>query len=150
MAANSKMRRLSVYGKSFNCTDVKMCDLVVFFEAVNRKSAPRRRGPANILDAADVGAAAECQGRTVNVAKFRVRKKMEEEDVGEVEWNPESGTSDTRGGAPLEDLGHVRKNVKVPLVGNSDPDSPSAAPPRDSSDARGRILAPPSECGSDI
>ena len=50
-AANSKLRRLSAYNKSFKCADIKIGDSKLLCEAANRKSAPRWRGPARMLDA---------------------------------------------------------------------------------------------------
>ena len=40
---------------------------------------------------------------------------MAAKDVGEAEWNPASGTSDTWDGLPLEDSGGARKSDGLPL-----------------------------------
>ena len=48
--ANSKLRGLSAYDKSFKCTDVRIGNTPLSYEAVFREGAPRWRGPAKILD----------------------------------------------------------------------------------------------------
>ena len=53
--ANSKLRRLLAYNKSFNCADVKIGDAVLLNKSTNKKSSPRRRGPAKILDIDETG-----------------------------------------------------------------------------------------------
>ena len=45
--ANSKSRSLLARNPSFYCADVEVVDSAPFYKAVNRKSAPRRRGPAS-------------------------------------------------------------------------------------------------------
>ena len=39
-AANSKLRRMLAYKKTFNCTAVQIGDSVLFYKAANRKSTP--------------------------------------------------------------------------------------------------------------
>ena len=41
--ANSKLRRLLAHNKTFNCTDIKVGDTVLFYKAPHRKSHPRWR-----------------------------------------------------------------------------------------------------------
>ena len=48
--ANSKLRRLLAYNKTFDCVDIKVGDTVHVFKAPQRKSNPRWRGTATILD----------------------------------------------------------------------------------------------------
>ena len=62
----------------------RMCvfgDAALFHKAMNRRRNRRRRGPAIILDFDDTGA-------TFNVARHRVRRKVEEKDVEDVESDP--------------------------------------------------------------
>ena len=49
--AYSKLRRLLAYNQSFTCTDVHIGGASSLYKAMNRKSTPRRRGPAQILTA---------------------------------------------------------------------------------------------------
>ena len=81
--ANSKLRRLPARKKSFKCTDVQIGDAAIFFEATNRKIKPRWRGPERILDIDETGATVKFQSQTSKVARFCVRKKVEEKDVEE-------------------------------------------------------------------
>ena len=55
-AANRKLRRLLANKKAFNCTNVKIRDSAASYEAANHQSAPRRRGPTEILDSGETGA----------------------------------------------------------------------------------------------
>ena len=41
--ANSIVRRLPAFNKTFNCTDTKIGDAVLSYKAQSKKSAPRRR-----------------------------------------------------------------------------------------------------------
>ena len=50
--ANSSHRWSLASNKSPTCTDVKIGDAVLFRKSQNNESAPRRRGPALILDIA--------------------------------------------------------------------------------------------------
>ena len=67
--ANSKLRRLLAFNKTFNCTDVKVGDSVLFYKAPHRKSHPRWRGPAVVLDIDDTGALVKYQTQTFKVAR---------------------------------------------------------------------------------
>ena len=78
--ANSKLRRLLAYGKSFNCADVKTA---------------RWRGPAKISGVDEEGVALKCQPQTFKVARKCVRKKVEAQDVDAVERESESVPSRT-------------------------------------------------------
>ena len=53
--AKSKLRRLLAYNKTFNCADIKVGDSVLFYKAPHRKSQPRWRGPAPVLDVDETG-----------------------------------------------------------------------------------------------
>ena len=88
--AYSKLRRLLAYSASFNGADVAIGDSALSFKAANRKSAPRWRGPAKILDVDGTGAAAKFRSQTYNVARYGVRKEVKEKDSGKAEWRPAS------------------------------------------------------------
>ena len=84
--ANSRLRRFSAFNKSSTCADVKIGDAVLFYKARSKKSAPRRRGPALILDIDDACVTAEFQSHIFGVARFCVRKRGGgdvEEDVSD-------------------------------------------------------------------
>ena len=83
--ANSTLRRLLAYSKSFNCTVAKIGDSVLPFKAVNQRSASRRRGPAKILDIDNTRVTVRFRGPTSKVARCCVREKMEEKGVADVE-----------------------------------------------------------------
>ena len=61
--------------------DVRISDTALFHKAANRKSAPRRMEPARISDTDETGAAVKFQSQTLKVARYCVRRKLEEEDV---------------------------------------------------------------------
>ena len=54
--ANSKLRRILAHNQTFNSSDVKVGDMVIFYKAQNRKSSPRWRGPAKVLELDETGA----------------------------------------------------------------------------------------------
>ena len=62
--ANSKLRRLLVYRKPFNCTVAQVGDSLLSYRALSRRSPPRWRGPAKILDIDDAGAPAQFRSPT--------------------------------------------------------------------------------------
>ena len=65
--ASSKLRRFLAYGRSFNCADVKRGNLALCYMAVNRKSAPRSRGPAGIVFTDGTGVTVKSQIPTFKV-----------------------------------------------------------------------------------
>ena len=69
--ANSKLRPPSAYNKSFNCADIAIADSAPFQKRVNRKSAPRRRGTAKILDIDETGVTVKFQ----SPARYGERRK---------------------------------------------------------------------------
>ena len=83
--ASSKLRSLLACNKSFKCTGVQIGDAALFYPAANRKSAPRRRGLATILGVDGTCVTFEPQCQTFKVARYRVRKKVEEKDAEEAE-----------------------------------------------------------------
>ena len=48
--ASSKPGRLLAYNECSNCTGVKIGSTASLYGSANKKSTPRRRGPAKILD----------------------------------------------------------------------------------------------------
>ena len=81
--AKSKLRRLLAYSKSFTCPDIALRDSVLFDKATDRRSSPRWRGAAGILDIDGTGAAATFQNQTFKAARYCVRMRTEEKDAHE-------------------------------------------------------------------
>ena len=106
-AANGKLRRPLTYSKSSNCADAKIGDAALLKEAVDRRSAPRQRGPARLSDIDDAGATVSAPRQTSEVTGYCGGEEMGPQDVGEAERDPESGPSHTRDGAPLVHLGET-------------------------------------------
>ena len=59
--ANSKLGRALARNKTFNCAEIDVGDMVLFYKAQNPKSLPRRRGPAIVLQMDESGVAASFQ-----------------------------------------------------------------------------------------
>ena len=78
--ANSESRRL-VAIRYFDFADVMMGGSVIFNEPDGRKSAPKWRGPAVIVDIDGTGAAAKFQRGVPTVARYCARKR-----VGRLSW----------------------------------------------------------------
>ena len=62
LQAHSRIRRLSAFSESVTCADVKIGAAAPLCNAQGKKSAPRRRGPASILDIDGAGAAGRRRG----------------------------------------------------------------------------------------
>ena len=104
--AGSKLRRASACNRSFNCTDVEVANSAPFYKAVNRNSAPRRRGPLVILDIDGIGVTAKSRSQTLRAAWYCVRGHLGSEDAGGRNWNPATGNLGTLDGMPSgEDRG---------------------------------------------
>ena len=67
--ANSKLRRLLAYNKTFDSVDIKVGDEVLFYKASQKKSNPRWRGPAKILDIDESGVVLKFQSQSFKVAR---------------------------------------------------------------------------------
>ena len=106
-----KQQTASTFGVLF--TDARIGVSASFYMAVNRKSTPRRRGPAFILGIDEAGGTRKFQIPTCTVGM------MGGNDVNELECNPPSGILDSCDGAPMEDLEHVRKHAEFPLGGGA-------------------------------
>ena len=73
--ASSVLHKFLAYNKSSNCTDVKIGDTLRCYRLREKKSTPRWRGPALVLDIDETGAAVGPQSQTSNVARFCARGK---------------------------------------------------------------------------
>ena len=62
LRAYSRIRRLSAFSESVTCADVKIGAAALLRNAQGKKSAPRRRGPASILDIDGAGATGRRRG----------------------------------------------------------------------------------------
>ena len=81
--ANSKFRRLLAYGEFFNCADISVWGSALFYKTQNRRSLPRRRGPARIPDIDETGATVTLRSPTFKVARYCARNRMHRKDVHE-------------------------------------------------------------------
>ena len=61
--ANSKLRRLLAFNKSFNCADIEIGETVLFYMAQSKKGAPRWRGPVLILGSDGAGVTLKFQSQ---------------------------------------------------------------------------------------
>ena len=68
-----------------------MGDSALLNKSPNRKSAPRWRGPAEVLQADDAGEEAKVHGQTFEAAQSCVRENAGAQDVVEMNWNPALG-----------------------------------------------------------
>ena len=143
--ANSKLRKPLAYNKSFECTGVRIEDTAPCFPAVNRRRAPRWRGPAKISDTDDTGATVSSQSQTFMAAHCYVRKGTEERDAEEVGWNPapdqlRSGCEVPRGvhsdgqndKGELSDEAGVEMDKRTGAPGDNSPGFPGVTPGPDS------------------
>ena len=83
--ADSRLRRLLERNKSFNRTDITVGGPAPLFGAKSWRSSPRWRGPAKISDFDDTRVAVSFQSQTFKVARFRVRKRLNETDAADAE-----------------------------------------------------------------
>ena len=86
--ATGRLRKFLAYDKSFACANVNIVDTALLYKAQNKKGAPRWRGLASILHIDEAGVAVEFQSRTFKVARFCVRGKVEDAQVGGDEVDP--------------------------------------------------------------
>ena len=84
--ADSKQRRLLARNKTINCPNVAAGDSALFYKAQSRKSSPRWRGHAKILDIFDTGVTVSLQSQTFKVARYCVRKRQKETDATDKKW----------------------------------------------------------------
>ena len=100
--AISKLRRSLAYNKSVKRADVQIGGATLSHKAMNREGAPRRRGPAKILDIGEIHGTAKMQSQTSKAARYCVRKRGGEMDDGELEWDPPQVQPRTTEVAPWE------------------------------------------------
>ena len=81
--ANSNLRRHVAHNKAFNCAEIDDGDMALFFNAQNRKSSPRRRGRAKVLEIGETGVTVSFQSQNFKVARYRVRKRIENSEFAE-------------------------------------------------------------------
>ena len=86
--ADSRLRRLLAYNKSFVRADLKIASTALPYKAQRKKGALRWRGPALISDIDETGVTAKFQSQTLKVARFCVRKKVEAGDVEDAGFDP--------------------------------------------------------------
>ena len=79
--AKSKLRRLLARNKTFDCVDIKVGDLALFYKAPQKKSNPRWRSPATASDIDGSGVTLKFQSQIFKVARYCVRRKVEEKDL---------------------------------------------------------------------
>ena len=80
---SSKLRRLLERNKTFNCAEIDVGDMVLFYKAQNKKSLPRRRGPAKVIEMDESGVTASFQSQPFKVARNCVRRRLKDSDLQE-------------------------------------------------------------------
>ena len=81
--AKSKLRRLLAHNKTFYCAEIDVGDMALFCKAQNRKSSPRWRGPAKVLEIDETGVNVSFQSQNFKVARYCVRQRMKESEATE-------------------------------------------------------------------
>ena len=61
--------------QTFECGDTAVGDSAIFCGQISRKSAPKWRGPAIILDIDETGVTVKFRSQTFKIARYRVRKR---------------------------------------------------------------------------
>ena len=79
---NRELRSFLAYNKSFECTDARIGDVALSYEAANRKMAPRWGAPAKVSDIDETGVTVKFQFQTLKVACYCVRERAEGEERG--------------------------------------------------------------------
>ena len=89
--ANSKLRCLSARNKSLGRPEVAAGNSALLYKLMGRKSTPRCRRPATVLDIDEMRASVKFQGLTFRVERYCVRKSLGPKDLSDMDWNPASG-----------------------------------------------------------
>ena len=131
--ASSKLRRLLVLNRLFNCTDVKVRDAMLIYKAVNRKGAPRGVAWRRFRISAQTGATAKFRRQTLEVARFRVRRQVDPKGAGEANWNPASENLGALHNMPSVETGKTIGGDRSVLNRRGGPSAPSAISPREQS-----------------
>ena len=90
-AAESKLRRRMASTKTLNCADVKIGDLVLFYDAPDQKSQPKWRDPECYLAIADAGATARYRRQTFEVVRCCAHTRQDREEIGDMDRPPGPG-----------------------------------------------------------
>ena len=82
------------------------------YKSTKKEGAPRRRGPAKILDIDETGATAKFQSQTFKVARYFARTKVGERDVEDADRDPSharmrAAAAVPRGQSTQRDMGDV-------------------------------------------
>ena len=80
--AYSKLRRLLAYNESFKSTDLQIGDTALFYSSAKKKSLPRQRAPAKILDVHETRATVKFQSQTHIVARREQKEKCKRREKG--------------------------------------------------------------------
>ena len=89
-----------------------VADIVLFYKTPNRKSSPRRRGPAKVLEIDETGVAVYFQSQTFKVARFCVRRRAKESEVVDQDGRVPRSTADPWAGNWHTEKDGVRANVE--------------------------------------
>ena len=92
--ANSKLRRKLAHNQTFNCTEAAVGDIVLFYKTPNRRSSPRWRGPAKVLEIGEAGVTVHFQSQTFKVARCCVRRRVKESAVVDQDGRVPRSTGD--------------------------------------------------------
>ena len=77
------------------------------------------RGPDKILGVDDAGAPVKFQSRTLKAARYCARKKVDAQNVGDADWSPAPGESDTLDGMPSAAFGKTEGDGRLASGGDS-------------------------------
>ena len=88
----SNSRRLLAQNQLCNCADAQVGESDLFYKASNRKGAPKRRGPAKILDVDDAAATVKFRSQTFKAARHSPGGEKDVQDFGGVDGNPAPGS----------------------------------------------------------
>ena len=95
--ADSRMRRFASRNKYFKCADVQPGRSAPLNKSVGRRSAPKWCGPEAVIGTDAGGVTAKFQGQSYKVARYCVRRRVDPEVAGSVEWDPASRLEMERG-----------------------------------------------------
>ena len=140
MAREAALRTASRSGSK--CTDVRI-GVAVYYQAINRESAPRWRGPARIFGVAATGATVKFLSETFKVPRLCVWRKDKEEDAEDVKLDPvqaqtRPGEVAPSGNSTLRDPGNAMDADEE----NGDTTSGTGTPGDESRTPPGATLAP--------
>ena len=82
--ANRKLRRLLAYNTTFDCAEIEISESALFYKTNNRKSMSKCAGTARIQESGETGVTVRYQSQTFKVARYCVRKKVDEKELGGV------------------------------------------------------------------